>query len=333
MLDGADLGLVPHRAGAGVVWRCHPAVSHRQVPDPSEADQALRPDPAADHRRARRPRRGPLASRGGRRADGAAPAADFTFPDGMAPRAVRLASLATRCRTIVDLALEDDGGSVTAAEADARRQALAPAGPRSETRAWSPPASYPLGPIASAATWTTPTPADPADHPDRQGPAGRHLDGLLDAGGVRRRGARHRADRAARPAGARRAGHRAARLEGAARRAGAGRRRPRHAGRGRPRARATTAAAARAAATSPCSACRCRPPAVAAIAGRIADTGGNIDRIERMARYPVTAIELHVSGADPDRLRVDAGRGGRARSRSTSPSSRRPCCGTACGWS
>lgn len=46
-----------------------------------------------------------------------------------------------------------------------------------------------------------------------------------------------------------------------------------------------------------------RPSAVAAIAGRIADAGANIDRIERMARYPVTAIDLHVSGADPDRLR------------------------------
>jgi phosphoserine phosphatase len=43
--------------------------------------------------------------------------------------------------------------------------------------------------------------------------------------------------------------------------------------------------------------------AVAAIAGRIADMGANIDRIERMARYPITAIDLHVSGADPDRLR------------------------------
>ena len=47
-----------------------------------------------------------------------------------------------------------------------------------------------------------------------------------------------------------------------------------------------------------------KPFAVAAIAGRIADTGANIDRIERMARYPVTAIDLHVSGADPNRLRV-----------------------------
>ncbi|MGZ4445226.1 MAG: phosphoserine phosphatase SerB [Nocardioides sp.] len=43
--------------------------------------------------------------------------------------------------------------------------------------------------------------------------------------------------------------------------------------------------------------------AMAAVAGRIADSGANIDRIERMARYPVTAIDLHVSGADPDRLR------------------------------
>jgi phosphoserine phosphatase len=43
--------------------------------------------------------------------------------------------------------------------------------------------------------------------------------------------------------------------------------------------------------------------AMAAVAGRIADCGGNIDRIDRMARYPVTAIELHVSGAPPERLR------------------------------
>ncbi|MBV9831300.1 MAG: phosphoserine phosphatase SerB [Marmoricola sp.] len=46
-----------------------------------------------------------------------------------------------------------------------------------------------------------------------------------------------------------------------------------------------------------------RSAAMAAIAGRIADTGANIDRIERMARYPITAIDLHVSGYDPDKLR------------------------------
>jgi phosphoserine phosphatase len=43
---------------------------------------------------------------------------------------------------------------------------------------------------------------------------------------------------------------------------------------------------------------------LAAIAGRIADTGANIDRISRMARYPVTAMEIAVSGADPETLRT-----------------------------
>ena len=43
--------------------------------------------------------------------------------------------------------------------------------------------------------------------------------------------------------------------------------------------------------------------AMSAIAGRIADSGANIDRIERMARYPVTAIEMHVSGARAETLR------------------------------
>jgi phosphoserine phosphatase len=47
-----------------------------------------------------------------------------------------------------------------------------------------------------------------------------------------------------------------------------------------------------------------RAAAVSAITGRVADVGANIDRIERMARYPVTALELHVSGVDPDRLRL-----------------------------
>src|SRR5580692_7916134 len=46
------------------------------------------------------------------------------------------------------------------------------------------------------------------------------------------------------------------------------------------------------------------PPAIAAIAGRIAATGANIDRIERLARKPVTCIEFDVSGADPDGLRA-----------------------------
>ncbi|MBA2444455.1 MAG: phosphoserine phosphatase SerB [Nocardioidaceae bacterium] len=46
------------------------------------------------------------------------------------------------------------------------------------------------------------------------------------------------------------------------------------------------------------------PAAVSAVTGRIADTGANIDRIVRMARYPVTAIEFQISGADFARLRT-----------------------------
>jgi phosphoserine phosphatase len=48
---------------------------------------------------------------------------------------------------------------------------------------------------------------------------------------------------------------------------------------------------------------RLTPGAIAAVTGRIADTGANIDRIVRMARYPVTAIEFQVSGAQLARLR------------------------------
>ena len=126
VLEDADLGLVPHRVGAGVQWVCHHAVSRRQLPDPSEADTALRQALSrtsrllADLEVARwRPEVADelMALRS---------TADLGFPDVMAPRAVRMASLATRCRAIVELALDDDGGSVTAAEADERRAALLP---------------------------------------------------------------------------------------------------------------------------------------------------------------------------------------------------------------
>jgi phosphoserine phosphatase len=46
-----------------------------------------------------------------------------------------------------------------------------------------------------------------------------------------------------------------------------------------------------------------RASAVAAITARIASHGANIDRIRRLSRYPVTTVELDVSGADLERLR------------------------------
>ena len=45
--------------------------------------------------------------------------------------------------------------------------------------------------------------------------------------------------------------------------------------------------------------------AMAAVTRRIASAGANIDQIVRMARYPVTAFDLHVSGASPEVLRTE----------------------------
>ena len=126
VLTGADLGLVPVRAGAGVVWRCLPATSHRQVPDLPEADTGLRAAlPAAadalaalDVARWRPEVADELLSL--RRTS------DLPVPPGTDPRAQRVLALAARCRRIVALALRDDGGAVTAGEADRRRGALLP---------------------------------------------------------------------------------------------------------------------------------------------------------------------------------------------------------------
>jgi phosphoserine phosphatase len=46
------------------------------------------------------------------------------------------------------------------------------------------------------------------------------------------------------------------------------------------------------------------PESVSGLARRISELGGNIDRIVRTAAYPVTAIELTVSGADHQLLRT-----------------------------
>ena len=126
VLTGAERGLLPVRAGAGVVWRCLPAVSRRPVPDLPEADTGLRaalpaaadalaaldvarwrPEVADELMALRSPQ--PLV-----------------VPDGMTPRAQRMTALALRCRRIVEIALADDGGAVTAGETERRRAALLP---------------------------------------------------------------------------------------------------------------------------------------------------------------------------------------------------------------
>jgi hypothetical protein len=126
VLDGTDAGLVPHVAGAGVVWSFQAACSRRQAPGLAEADTGLRQavlgaaETLADLDVARwRPEVADELITLRR-------TVDLPFPPHWDSRAVRLASLAVRCRAIVDLALDDEGGAITAVEADARRAALAP---------------------------------------------------------------------------------------------------------------------------------------------------------------------------------------------------------------
>jgi phosphoserine phosphatase len=46
------------------------------------------------------------------------------------------------------------------------------------------------------------------------------------------------------------------------------------------------------------------PAAIAGISRRVAEAGGNIDRISRTAEYPITALAMEVSGAEPGALRT-----------------------------
>jgi phosphoserine phosphatase len=48
-----------------------------------------------------------------------------------------------------------------------------------------------------------------------------------------------------------------------------------------------------------------RAQAIAAVTGRIAGCGANIERIVRLSRYPIASYELLVSGGDGDRLRSE----------------------------
>ena len=140
VVGGCGLGLVPTRVGAAVVWQVSPA-SPRPVPDVGEADRELRrallesadalaaldvarwrPEVADELMDLRRPRPVPA-------------------PPGIPHRCLDLAGRGVRALTIVDLALEDDGGALTAGEAERRRSALQPldrAGRRALVAACSP---------------------------------------------------------------------------------------------------------------------------------------------------------------------------------------------------
>ena len=119
------VGLVPVVVGAATTWVASPA-ARRQLPDVGEADRALRAAlPAAADALAAlevarwRPevadrlmdlrRRDPLLA-----------------PPGVPPRCVELAAKGLQAMDIAELALEDDGGALSAHEADARAAVLRP---------------------------------------------------------------------------------------------------------------------------------------------------------------------------------------------------------------
>jgi hypothetical protein len=129
-LDAAGFvvrGLVPERVGAAVTWRSS-AAHRRQLPDVGEADRGLRAAllEAADALAALdvarwRPdvadRLMNLRHRPG-----------LTAPPGVPPRCVELAARGLQALEIVELALVDDGGALTAQDAQTRRAAIAPLG-------------------------------------------------------------------------------------------------------------------------------------------------------------------------------------------------------------
>ncbi len=126
LLGAAGLGLVPARAGSGVVWRCLPAEGRAQLPDLPEADTGLRAAVLAAAERLARLDVARWRPEVAEELMSLRRSAALPVPPGMAPRAQRLLALAQRCRGIVELALGDDGGALTAAEAGARRETLAP---------------------------------------------------------------------------------------------------------------------------------------------------------------------------------------------------------------
>ena len=140
VVSDAGIGLVPIRVGAVIEWRGY-AAQHRQLGDVGEADRMLRSalvecaQVLADLDVARwRPEVADRLMNLRHR-----PA--LTGPPGVPGRCVELAARGLQARDIVALALQDEGGAVSAYEMNARREALRPldrAARRALTAAGSP---------------------------------------------------------------------------------------------------------------------------------------------------------------------------------------------------
>jgi hypothetical protein len=143
VLDAASFvvsGLVPERVGAAVTWRALPA-ERRQVPDVGEADRTLRTallESAETLARLEVARWRPEVAD---RLMNLRHRPRINTPPGVPDRCADLAARGLQALEIADLALEDDGGALTAPEAQARRAAIAPlsrAGRRALVAAASP---------------------------------------------------------------------------------------------------------------------------------------------------------------------------------------------------
>lgn len=124
LLPGSGLGLLPGVVGAGVTWQASAAAESPAMPELTEAEPVLRetllecsarladldvarwrPEATAGLHALRATRGEPL-------------------PPAFGARAQRVAMLALRCLALCHLALDDDGGAVSAYEAAERRDAL-----------------------------------------------------------------------------------------------------------------------------------------------------------------------------------------------------------------
>ncbi len=124
---GAGRGLVPERVGAAVTWRVHEA-ERRPLPDVGEADRTLRmvlletAETLADlDVAAWRPEAADALMNLRHRPQ-------LVAPPGVPARCVELAGRALQALDIVDLALVDDGGALSVADAVRRRESLLPLG-------------------------------------------------------------------------------------------------------------------------------------------------------------------------------------------------------------
>ena len=125
VLEGAAMGLVPMRAGAGVVWNLRPAAP-RPLDDLGGADRALR---AAVLDSAARLVELDVAKWRPEVADelmNLRHVPTYDAPASTPAGAVSLAGRAVQALRIVELASEDDGNALSAWEAERRLEALRP---------------------------------------------------------------------------------------------------------------------------------------------------------------------------------------------------------------